>query len=104
MSDVALLYATFPSREAAEQVAEAVLAERLAACVNILAPCLSLFRWQGQVERAEETPALFKTRPDLADSLRARIAALHAYDLPVIEGWPVAAGDAVAGWIAEETI
>lgn len=104
MSDTALLYATFPNAHAAEQVAAAVLAERLAACVNILAPCVSLYRWQGQVERAEEVPALFKTRPDCAEPLRARIAALHPYDLPVIECWPVAAGNAAAGWIAEETI
>ena len=90
MSDVALLYVTFPSRGDAETVAETVLAERLAACVNILAPCVSIYRWQGKVERGEEVPALFKTMPQLAGRLRARIEALHPYDLPVIETWPAA--------------
>ena len=103
MSDTALLYATFPDAAEAERVAEMVLAEQLAACVNILSPCTSLYRWHGKVERNGEVPALFKTRPILARRLRERIAALHSYDLPVIEEWPVAAGDAVAGWIARET-
>jgi periplasmic divalent cation tolerance protein len=103
MSDVALLHATFADAAEAERVAAAVLAERLAACVNILAPCTSLYRWKGQVERAQEVPALFKTTPLLARRLRDRIAALHSYDLPVIETWPVAAGEAVAGWVAAET-
>lgn len=103
MSDVALLHATFADRAEAERVAEAVLAERLAACVNILAPCTSLYRWNGAIERGEEVPALFKTTPMLARRLRDRIAELHSYDLPVIETWPVAAGDRVAVWVADET-
>lgn len=103
MSDTALLYATFASRVDAERVAETVLAEQLAACVNILAPCTSIYRWQGGIERGEEVPALFKTRPALALRLRERITAIHSYDLPVIEQWPVETGNAVARWIAEET-
>lgn len=103
MTDTALLYITFASRADAERVAETVLAEQLAACVNIPAPCTSLYRWQGGIERGEEVPALFKTRPALALRLRERIAAVHGYDLPVIEQWPVDAGPAVARWIAEET-
>lgn len=103
MSDTAMLYVTFASRAVAERVAETVLAERLAACVNILAPCTSIYRWQGGIERGEEVPALFKTRPALALRLRERIATLHGYDLPVIEQWPVEAGAAVARWIADET-
>ncbi len=103
MSDTALLYATFANAAEAERIAETVLAERLAACVNILPGCTSLYRWHGHIERNDEVPALFKTRPMLARRLRDRIAALHSYDLPVIEEWPVDAGDAVAGWIARET-
>lgn len=103
MNDTALFYVTFASHADAERVAETVLAERLAACVNILAPCTSIYRWQGNIERGEEVPALFKTRPALALRLRERIAAIHSYDLPVIEHWPVEAGNAVARWIADET-
>jgi periplasmic divalent cation tolerance protein len=103
VSDIALFHVTFANREEAERIAETVLAEKLAACVNILAPCTSIYRWQGQIERAEETPALFKTRPMLAERLRARIEALHSYELPVIETWTAAATSAVYGWIATET-
>jgi periplasmic divalent cation tolerance protein len=103
MSEIAVLHATFGTRTDAEQVAEAVLAERLAACVNILSPCTSIYRWRGVVERAEEIPALFKTTAELADQLRTRIETLHAYELPVVETWPASAAVAVAGWIGAET-
>ncbi|MES2441929.1 MAG: divalent-cation tolerance protein CutA [Pseudomonadota bacterium] len=103
MSDIALLWSTFTDAAEAERVAEAVLAEGLAACVNILPPCTSLYRWQGKADRAIEVPALFKTSPELAERLRERIVALHSYDLPAIEAWPVSASAAVADWIAAET-
>jgi periplasmic divalent cation tolerance protein len=103
MSDIALLYATFASQADAERVAETVLAEGLAACVNVLAPCTSIYRWKGETERADEVPALFKTRPMLAERLRARIEMLHPYELPVVEMWPVAASPAVSNWVTAET-
>ncbi|UYY59770.1 divalent-cation tolerance protein CutA [Sphingomonas sp. S2-65] len=99
MSDIALLHATFADRAEAERVARSVVEERLAACANILAPCLSIYRWHGDVETAEEVPVLFKTTPELAARLRARIAELHSYDMPVIEAWPAAAGSAVFKWV-----
>ena len=103
LSDTALLYATFSNAAEAEYVTETVLGEKLAACVNIFAPCTSIYRWEGKIERTQEVPALFKTRPMLARRLRERIASLHSYDLPVIEEWAVEAGEAVTGWIARET-
>ncbi|NML05916.1 divalent-cation tolerance protein CutA [Sphingomonas sp. G-3-2-10] len=103
MSDIALLWSTFANRAEAERIAETVVTERLAACANILGACTSIYRWDGKVERGEEVPALFKTTPQLATALRARIAELHSYDLPVIEAWPAAASEAVTGWIARET-
>ena len=103
MSDIAILLSTFADKADAERVASAVIDERLAACVNILAPCTSIYRWQGEVETGEEVPALFKTSVQLADALRRRIGELHGYDLPVVETWPVAVGEAVASWVAAET-
>jgi periplasmic divalent cation tolerance protein len=103
LSDIALLHSTFADAAEAERVARTVLGERLAACVNILPPCTSIYRWQGEIEHAQEVPALFKTTSQLAERLRARIEALHGYDLPVVEAWPVAAGAAVFGWISDET-
>lgn len=103
MSDIALLYSTFANRAEAERVAKAVLNERLAACVNILGDCMSVYRWEGKVEQGQETPALFKTVTALAPSLRRRIEELHSYDLPVIEQWPAQTGARAFQWVENET-
>jgi periplasmic divalent cation tolerance protein len=103
LSEVAVLLVTFASREEAIRVAETVLAERLAACVNVLGGCTSLFRWNGAIERSDETLALFKTPPVRARRLRERISAIHSYELPVIEQIDASATSAVAAWLAAET-
>jgi periplasmic divalent cation tolerance protein len=103
MSEVALVYVTFRDAAEAERVAETLLAERLAVCVNILPACTSLYRWQGEIARGTETPALIKTAPILARRLTERLAALHSYELPVIERWMGEASPAVRNWIAAET-
>jgi len=103
LSELTLFYVTFATRADAERVAETILTEHLAACANILAPCTSMYLWHGSLERAEEVPVLFKTRPMLATRLRERIAAFHPYELPVIESWAVAASPEVGAWIEGET-
>ncbi len=103
MSDIALVYTTFESHADAAAAAEAVVAERLAACVHLLASCTSVYRWKGAVVQGSEVPALFKTTPALVERLRSRIAELHSYDLPVIEAWPAAAAAAVSDWVEAET-
>ena len=103
MSDVALLHVTFGTAAEAERIGRLMIEERLAACVNLLGPCASIYRWQGEVETATEYRALFKTTPQLARELADRIAALHSYDLPAIEMWPAAAGDAIAAWVDDST-
>lgn len=103
MSDVAMVLATFADAAEAERIGRAMVDERLAACVNLLGPCRSIYRWQGAVEEAQEVPALFKTRIALAERLRARIVELHGYDLPAIEMWPAATAAANLGWIEEVT-
>jgi periplasmic divalent cation tolerance protein len=103
MSDIALLHVTFADAAEAERIGRAMVEARLAACVNLLGPCNSIYRWQDKVETATEHRALFKTTPQLARELADRIAALHSYDLPAVEIWPVAAGDAVAAWVDEAT-
>ena len=86
---LASVYATFASAEEAERIGRTIIEERLAACVNILGHCTSIFRWNGQVERAQEVAAIFKTSADQAQALVARIAGLHSYDVPAIVAWPV---------------
>jgi periplasmic divalent cation tolerance protein len=103
MTEIATVYATFANAEEAEKIARIVVAERLAACANILGPCRSIYRWQGQVETGGEVAALFKTRSDAADALIARIAAMHSYDVPAIVAWPVkTALPAYAAWVDAE--
>ena len=98
---IALVQVTFPDLETAERIVATLLEERLAACAN-LTDCRSRYRWQGQVERAEEVLAQFKTLPDRAPALAARLAALHPYDLPAVEWWTAATDDAVIGWLGDE--
>jgi len=99
---VVTVYAVFANAAEAERIGHTIVAEKLAACVNIFGPCRSIYRWQGAIETATETPALFKTSTDKADALIARIAELHSYDTPAIVVWlierlPAAYGD----WVEE---
>lgn len=86
---VVSLYATFANADEAERIGRAVVEDRLAACVNILGPCRSIYRWQGAVEASDEVAAIFKTTDSAADALLARIARLHSYDVPAITVWPI---------------
>ena len=100
---IVTVYAVFASDEEAARIARILIDERLAACVNILAPCKSVYRWQGAVETASEVPAVFKTTRAGCDALSARLAELHSYDVPAITAWPIeAALPAYAQWVEEE--
>ena len=88
----------------ADRIAEALIDERLAACVNILGKIRSVYRWQGKIERADEVAMIAKTTEALFETLAARVRALHSYDTPAIVAWPIVAGDAAyLAWIAAET-
>src|SRR5579859_2678509 len=88
----------------ADRIAEALVDERLAACVNILGGVRSVYRWQGAVERADEVAMIAKTAQGLFERLAARVRVLHSYDTPAIVAWPIVAGDAAyLDWIAAET-
>ncbi len=103
MTDIVSVYATFATDEEARRIARAAVAERLAACANVLGPCHSIYRWQGEVEEAGEVAAIFKTRADTASALIARIAELHSYDVPAAVVWPIAdALPAYAAWVGAE--
>jgi periplasmic divalent cation tolerance protein len=83
------VYAIFADAAEAERIGRQMVEERLAACINILGACRSIYRWQGALETADEVPAILKTTLALADALIARIAALHSYDVPCIAVWPI---------------
>ena len=86
---VVSVYAIFADAEEAERIGRSVIEERLAACINILSPCRSIYRWQGAIEAATEVPAILKTSAEQVDGLIARIAGLHSYDVPCIAVWPI---------------
>ena len=83
------VYAVFADAEEAERIGRTMVEERLAACVNVLGPVRSIYRWQGTLERADEVAAIFKTRHSQADALIERVTALHSYDVPCVVSWPV---------------
>jgi periplasmic divalent cation tolerance protein len=96
------VYAVFADTDEAERIGRIVVEERLAACVNILGPCRSIYRWQGKVETAGETPAIFKTHHWNSDDLIERIAELHSYDVPCIVTWPIdKITSAYARWVED---
>ena len=83
------LYAIFANADEAERIGRTVIEERLAACINILSPVRSIYRWQGKIETAEEVGAILKTHHWNSDALIERIAALHSYDVTCIVTWPI---------------
>ncbi|MFC3532545.1 divalent-cation tolerance protein CutA [Vogesella facilis] len=89
---VLLVVCNVPDAMLASRLAETLVAERLAACANILPECESVYRWQGQVERAREVPLLLKTTDTVYAALERRIQELHPYDVPEIIALPLAAG------------
>lgn len=101
----ALLVTTTLATEAdALAMAEALVSERLAACVHVAGPVTSTYRWQGQVERSTEWTCQAKTSPSRAAALMARIRALHTYDLPEIVAVAAATVDPdYLRWLAEST-
>lgn len=99
-----LVVTNLPNRPSAERLAERLVADRLAACVNILTPCTSVYRWQGKVERAEEVPLLIKTPARLYGKVEQTITECHPYELPEIIAVPLGAGlPAYLVWVAGET-
>ena len=86
---VVSVYCIFANGEEAERIGRTVVEERLAACINVMSACQSIYRWDGAVETANEVPAILKTTSEAADALISRIAGLHSYDVPCIAVWPL---------------
>ncbi len=99
-----LCYCSCPDAASADRIAQALVAERLAACVNILPGMRSVYRWEGAVEQADELLLLIKTSAARVDAMTLRITQLHPYELPELIAVEVAAGlPAYLAWIAAET-
>lgn len=99
-----LVITNLPDRAVAEKLAEALIGGGLAACVNILSPCRSVYRWKGEVQHDEEFPLLIKTTRERYAALEQAIRAGHPYELPEIIAVPVERGlPAYLDWVAEQT-
>ncbi len=104
MSNVLVVLTNYPDEAGARALAGTLIEQRLAACVNILAPCRSVFRWEAAIEDAQEWPMLIKTTAERYPALEAAIRAQHPYELPEIVAVPVSMG--LAGyldWVGAET-
>jgi periplasmic divalent cation tolerance protein len=81
MRKLILVLTTVPDEAAGDALAQTLVGEKLAACVNRF-PVASTYRWEGAVENARETLLVIKSTSDLLDRLRERVLALHSYDVP----------------------
>src|SRR5690349_6465089 len=82
MSEARIMLTTISGKEQADTLAEQLLAQRTAGCVNIVGPIRSVYRWQGQVEQAEEYLLIIKTTAERASQMPSVLQGLHPYDLP----------------------
>ncbi|UCD42702.1 MAG: divalent-cation tolerance protein CutA [Chloroflexota bacterium] len=96
---------TCPNKEVSEEVANALLDQKLAACVNMMTPVTSLYTWEGEINRDEEMLLIVKSRADLFEKdLIPAVKAIHPYDVPEIIALPIIMGsEDYLGWIKDVT-
>ena len=105
VSELAIVYAVFPTASAAHDCCRVLLEERLVACANRLAPVISHYRWEGVIEASEEHPVILKTSASRQPDVIERIALLHGHKVPAIMGWKIdSAHPAYALWVKSETL
>ena len=101
MDELILILTTMPDDSRADELAEALVGEKLAACVNVHGPMVSTYRWKGEVERETERQIVIKTTRARLPALEARLKTLHPYELPE---WIVLGAEASAAygqWVIE---
>jgi len=103
MSDLVQVLTTAGSEEEAGRIAELLVERRLAACVQVVGPIVSRYRWQGAVEEEREWQCVAKTTRGAYEAVEAAIREVHSYDEPEIIATPIVAGSAgYLAWIADE--
>jgi periplasmic divalent cation tolerance protein len=99
-----LILTNLPDAASAEKLANVLIENHAAACVNVLAPCRSIYRWQGAVEAADEIPLLIKTTAVNYAMVEEIVRAHHPYDVPELIAIPITHGlPAYLDWLATET-
>lgn len=100
MSELVVVLMTAGSQDEAERIAQALVSEMLAACVNMVPGITSVYRWEGEVHRDSEWLLVAKSRRDVLDDLIRRVQALHSYDLPEVIALPLIGGsEAYLRWV-----
>jgi periplasmic divalent cation tolerance protein len=103
-TEVIMVITNTPDRATAERIADALVTGGVAACVNIMAECSSVYRWQGKLEHASEIPLLIKTTRAAYPRLEEQLRKLHPYELPEIIALPISAGlPEYLSWVNTET-
>jgi len=104
MERAVFVYTTFPSLVEAENAGRALVEARLAACVNCLPGMISVYRWQGAVERGQEVVMIVKTRASLAARVMESVKATHPFETPALLVLPVESVDEpYRAWLLAET-
>jgi periplasmic divalent cation tolerance protein len=102
-TDIRAVLVTVPDPEAADRLGRTLVEERLAACANLVPGVVSLYRWEGEVQRDEEVLLILKCTAPGVEALRRRVVELHPYDVPEVLALPVAEGHApYLRWVREE--
>ncbi len=100
--DAIQVITTTERKEDAEAIARALIEGELAACVQIVGPITSIYRWQGRIETAEEWQCQAKSRRDLYDAIEQCILRHHSYDVPEVLALPIIEGsEAYLAWLDE---
>ncbi|HEY8962291.1 MAG TPA: divalent-cation tolerance protein CutA [Luteolibacter sp.] len=103
MSEVLIALCTFPDADQARQIGTVLVEKQLAACVNLLPGVASIYRWEGKIEEAGETLALFKTTQPAWVAFEKELTELHPYEVPEILALkPEAVAEAYAAWVRLE--
>jgi periplasmic divalent cation tolerance protein len=104
MTGVYVILVTAPSIEVARELSHALVAERLAACVNILPGLISIYRWEGAIEEETELLMVVKSAADRFEEVKARVQELHPYDEPEVVGLDVVDGShSYLKWVLDES-
>jgi periplasmic divalent cation tolerance protein len=100
-AEYVIVLVTTASKQEAEKIAYHLLNDKLIACANILGPVTSLYRWSGNIERAEEYLVLMKSRKDLFERLVEVVKTTHSYEVPEILALPIVEGsNTYLDWLA----
>ena len=97
-----VIFSTASSKKEAEKLAALLIRTRAAACVNVLGPMTSFFRWKGKIDRAREALLVIKTDFSKFRTVKKLIAAHHSYEVPEVIGWRIdAASKSYLSWLSE---